>query len=562
MHTGANPHPIAFQFRLLCPFYLKSISNSAIPVEAPTFSGTPIWAPAEFNPEHLKEHLGETKDFLFGERCRYYTVPDRLLNTWFDDVTAIVLDGNAERAWRKSSKSAGRPVSRALSIAHAFGIELFLIDGRIGVLSISFEQPRRSARTEEVDFPPTAFSLLDLQELIYYSSQTQFRQAVLRIPSFQTDPHLKPDPRAGIDAEFQLNDPLSDRLGRRGQPFTLPELRDFLLAPLLQDIERFEQDQFLCHTTVKFAPQADFASTSLRSRLCQSLAGIAQLEEPDHPPSLPPELGIPHSVISTKHLAGYSYLGAAHFVADQWGSKFNTQRISIVQGRYFIAFLMSLAQRLIAHQFLVRAARAPENEMESIWAEFALFEAAPNPIDVSRREAVNRCYRLAMSAQRVAETLAHLHTILRDRQSEIRVAEQSRRASALNQLLEKQSETQHNLARIEIFIVTVYAAELSNILGETARFAAVYRFAGILSFAVLALLLALFHHQEARAAQPRGIRLPILLGVTLALFLAWLLVGFTNFREVQSPHDLQLEVQTHPLRPLLASLPEGDTLSS
>jgi hypothetical protein len=553
MSTGSLPDPIGFHFRLLWPFHLKAdVAKSAEErLHAAVFAGprgdpAPIWKGVPERPPHTAyrdEYLREARSFLFPEEGSYFAVDPACLQSWFGPVSAVSLDARREQQWLRR-REGDRPVSSALSISPDFGIELFLLSGRLGVLSISFRDPLRFPRRGKPRTPLAGYTLSGLQALQYSCSHTRYGAPVFRRPHVATDPHLAAAGPPEPFVEKSLNDdPFSERLGRAGQPFQLIELCDYLLGSLSDSIEYFEQHQYLTHLTAHFDKSVDFAEAGARESLGALLVALAQIEEPRHAAAVAGHWGIPHEVLDSKHMAAYSYLGCAHFVADQWegeesAGSFDASRVGVMQRKYFTAFLTALAQRLVTHRFLERTARG--EDVGSLWADFARFESAGCLIDVSRREAVNRCYRLAQQAQRVPETVAHVHRILRDIQADGQVRQGNDSAERMNQLLLAQSETESRLGLIEIFIVTVYTAELVNLMGECAGFIPAYRLAGILAVGAMALVTVIQHRRaadasaEAAAGQPNGgwaRAVKPWFVASVALLALWMAIGLARFRE-------------------------------
>jgi hypothetical protein len=315
---------------------------------------------------------------------------------------------------------------------------------------------------------------------------------------------------------------VGDRLGHRGQPFTLRELSDFLLSSVGEECCR-EQHQFLAYTTVLFNETVDFSASATRSLVLPMLSAFAQIEEPRHAAGVAEEIGIPHCTLNAKHLAACSYLGAAHFLANQdppskSADTYDSGRVDRVQRKFFTAFLIALAQRMIAHRFLREASAVLAEELPrfrqltDLWNRFSRFEANGYLIDVSRREPVNRVFRLAHEAQRVPQTIDALHRIFRDRQA----AEQA----------ERQLHLQDRVGRIEVFIVAFYTAEFSKLAGDLLKLADLYVLAGVLVFAFLAGLVTHIHHVEpAGDGKPGGWRARHFLWFVMAAFLLWILAG-------------------------------------
>jgi len=533
--------PTQFSIRLVHPIHLPN------GIEKSFGEGTSSrWQPAKIHEKYRDEMLRETLKFLFpvkGGGAHYFRVREDILSSWFRSKVAVVQDGSKEQKARRRMardplSEERRPPSLALSLEYKYGIELFVLHDHVAVFSICFTAPDRP------DAAP--LPLREVRGLQYYLSDMRYRAPVFRIPHPDLDEFGAPG-ELSYARELTLDDPLEDRLGKAGQPFSLAELCDLLLKDLTGN--DFTRSRFLVHSVLRFDRTLNFIDPVARNEYLQELVAFSQIEEPNHSPAVPDSLGVPNDALNANHLAGYSYLGAAHFVSDQWAgggaSSYDDARVESVQRKYFGAFLTTLAERMIAHHFLEEAidSRLSPSKVGSLWERFTHFEAAAQLLDISDREAVNRCYRLAQRAQRIPDILASLHRVFRDAQA----TEQARQDAAIlahqaeqadnqlkmleqqNQLIqqqkdmvEAQEEAKRHLGVIEIFIATVYTAELVHILGTSADFEHLYTFAGVSLLSLLALATIMQHHRVDPKAPPRR----TLLRVCWIAVILWLVGGF------------------------------------
>src|SRR5260370_25328029 len=355
------PIPSHFSIRLLLPIHLTAPTGQefAERLTSATFDGTQLWRTEKLHPKYTEETLRETVQFLFPDdgtdsSVHYFGLAPKLTESWFRPVVATVPNGAAEERWRKQAARTPksmheRPIAVPLSLDYKYGIELFVLHRRVGLLSICFAEPCRPNGHP-------ALGVTETRALQYHFSHMKYRTPVLRIPHPVLDA-FAPSGELPLEEEHWLTDPLEGRLGRPGQPFTLVEVRDLLLAPIHSSIAGYEQNQFLVHTVLRFDKQTSFADQVLRSAYAQELVAFAQIEEVNHAPAAPDNLGLPNEVLNANHLVAYSYLGGAHFVADQWesdrvGGSFDADRVEGVQRKYFTAFLATVTERLIAHSFL------------------------------------------------------------------------------------------------------------------------------------------------------------------------------------------------------------------
>jgi hypothetical protein len=526
------PDPKRFSIRLLAPFYLTEPFSPAThaKLEASTYAGKNLWRSADLHVKYTEEALPELERFLFPPEGKpvYFGLDKGLCDSWFRAVTAVVLNGHEEARWRKQlAKRADlaelRPQAVPLSLDPKYGIELFVLHKTLGVLSLTFKEPARRQAAHQMPLTATRGAQ-------YHLSHLKFRAPILRVPHPAIDPMFSPECESALERELWLDDPIEDRLGRPGQPFRLQEVRDAVLAPIAGSIQSFEQQQFLAHTVVRFDNETEFGSADGRRAYIRELVAFAQIEEEGHAPAATDHPGLPSEVLNTKHIAAYSYLGGCHFVADQHPREespgtYDEDRAETIQRKYFTVFLTTLAQRMLSHRFLetVVRKRLARQPLGDAWERFTSFEAAGQLIDLSRREAVNRCYRLSQMTQRVIETTGSLHRIFRDLQASEQADRQSAMLERQHKLAEEQEATRRRLSLIEIFIVAVYTAELVNILGEKAGFPHLYVFGGVSVLGALALWTVLKHHQSA-THDHSGTRWLLVLSV-LTLIL-WLLIGF------------------------------------
>ncbi len=436
----------------------------------PQFDGR---APLDDDPHSVLEFQYIRPEFQRPPEC--FVLAQSLRDSWLDLANrkmVVVLNGEHEETWRKNS-TGRRPLSRALLFHATRPVEFYLLHDRVGILSIQIETP------SDITIPPN-----EAQDLCYHLSQTSNRCPRLRIQSSETDAHLcVPSPHVPEVRELPLEaNNIAARLGSRGQSWTLAELKDLLLTPL-NGLIRHDQEQFLCHSVLVYPLGTNFQEPSINVEAIRLAAALSQIEESAHALGSP---GVPFEVLYENHVAAYSYLGAAHLVASQfskqvYGGTFDAERVFVIQTKYAFPMLISIAQRLLCHAFLLDVIRRPE-DLGEVWKRFRLFEIHGYLIDVSRRESVNRCYRLAQSAQRIHELIGSLHRTLRDDQS--------------TQQNEQIKSTQDRIGQIEVFIVGFYTFEFFKILGEMLHFAELWIFTGMLCFAIASAYVVRLHHED------------------------------------------------------------------
>ena len=355
-------------------------------------------------------------------------------------------------------------------------------------------------------------------------------------------------------------------MGIRGQSFDLHELKDYLLEPLHAAGVLVEepQNQFAVYTVIRLGAEVDFGTARKRAKFDPLLSALAQVEESNHASAVAGDRAVPSVRLNAKHLAAASPLGAVHLVADQHDPPFgyDLARVQSMRDKYFIAFLLTMFQRLffqrskddaanigvrpatveadegldsasvaaVAHGRVGRRRHSTQHDqlhgdrsdsvpkLTRLREEIFRFAITGQFPSISARESVNRFYRTCQRAFGVSQA----STSLRQAVSDIESAETARR---LEQGVQSMVDTQDKVEWVEIFIFSVYAVEMAKYLGESFDFNGTFVGYSLLVIAVAAVVgigRLLAPHKHRRITW-RGVRFGIWL---IGLLLAFLLIGW------------------------------------
>jgi hypothetical protein len=193
-------------------------------------------------------------------------------------------------------------------------------------------------------------------------------------------------------------------------------------------------------------------------------------------------------------------MGTAHLVADQFGPDgqglpFNSERVPRVRDKYFIAYLLALLQRMALHRALADSAEitahsarlqgrghaaaptpGPLNSKQQIAHQMghlrdSLLEFAVGGhfTQVSSRQSVHRFYRLSRDGLDVAPAWAEVRRAISDMEAKHSIAHERDVAQSMAKSLHVVAEVQTKVEVIECFIISVYFAELCNMIFEAIK---------------------------------------------------------------------------------------------
>jgi len=531
-NTVPGAHIRELQTRFLYPFFfqlgVKSASDALLRETFASRDGAaqPLWHCEEAHMLYRDELLGHVEAFLFDRECSYLKISDVAANSWFDNCEVLV-----------DKSASGRLPVRVIAEPR---IELFLSPMGVGILSFALA------------LGGSRITLHDAADFNYHLSQ--FR----RHPSFLRKRHPADDPerwsaiptsqQALIPPAPDESQPLEDQLRMSGGRFTLEQLVGKLLAPLKKwgfDAQQPLQKELSVFTVARFSQECDFGDGSCRRVLAPFLSGLSQVEEPQHAGAPPGELTVLNALLNRKHWTAIGQLGAAHLVADQQAQDgrpldFNEQRAIIVRDKYFIPYLLALFQRLVSNRLVDEAGKIlskppnAERALDRLRSKMLEFAVSGQFVQVSVREAVHRFYLLAQNGLDVPRGWNEVRRAISDltahysarRQEEFALSQheiakqQAAIAEDVSRNIETVAHVQLMLEWIEIFLVSVYAAHLAEMLfpGDhlmvmlAATLGAVASACAVLPhwkqvFSVIAVAAGLFalllvHHKGVFSAQP------------------------------------------------------------
>jgi hypothetical protein len=241
--SAKAPAPLKdFQTRFLYPFFFAphEVKSALAALEAATPPGrSGLWACADPRDAYKEEALDHVAEFLFAADhptgCRYLKIADAATQPWFQGAKVLVGGGR------------NLPVRLVPKVQ----IELFLSHYGVGVLSIALT-PFPPKREEGGTRDPA-----DAVEFNYRLAQLQpWSAPQIRLPHPSEDPEslarLTDADREQLPPVPPPDAPLSERLGKRGGVFILPELVAELLRPLNELRLEPVQPTFSVYSVVRY----------------------------------------------------------------------------------------------------------------------------------------------------------------------------------------------------------------------------------------------------------------------------------------------------------------------
>ncbi len=529
--------------RLLYPFSFSRSSVAAATEKLQTlnFKGRPIWEAFDSASVRNEFYTTESHNAVLREtfgppgNSRYLSIRPGTGNSMFSRWLTLTAKGN--HCGLKVEFVQPKP-----------GVELFLSEFGVGVLSLTFRLDVQQFSNATIE-----------DSLIFNYRMSQLRpwmETPLQIPHPQADAEkwvsIPPDQRKNIPAAPDRATDIEERLNAPGGEYPASELVGFLLSPLQEDHEyRSDCGQFGVYTVVRLGCDIDFADQDNQLLLSPSLSSLAQVEEHIHAGCIPGEPGVVNAVLNRNHWAGIGCLGAVHLVSDQPGDiAFNEERLQRSRDRYFMPFLFAYLQRLAIQRASdivgTTIQVTPERQLDSCAAELRgvmrdmiQFNALGYLAEVSRREVINRYYRLVQEGLQVdrtwrltSEAIANLDAVCRTAHQEEQLRRTVETLDQQKDVLEESKELHAKVEWVEVFIVAVYFAELIHIVGYALPFQ--HSFVGwsalICSFGALTTALVIL--RPWRSLRLKGLWTLLIIGfVTIVTFLA---LGYTRYRSSES----------------------------
>jgi hypothetical protein len=233
------------------------------------------------------------------------------------------------------------------------------------------------------------------------------------------------------------------------------------------------QAPFWVYSVARFDESVDWNDGVTRKKFGQFLSGVAQVEEPGHAGAVDDDLGVASAFLNTKHWAAVGLMGAVHLLADQRNNHpFNSAKVGRALRKYFVPHLMALLQRLMLQRAMSEASglvKAPEAAVKLAALRQTLLEFGVGGHfgQVSSRHAVQRFFAIAEEGLGINGAWQEVRQSIEDLDAKF-TAEQAHKLSVeTKQLAEQQKRATEELVQlqsmvhlIEVFIVSVYAAEL------------------------------------------------------------------------------------------------------
>lgn len=456
------------QTRFLFPFFYDRHSvvaarDALLSGEVARHSG--VWS-SELPPSlYSSELIDHVRDFLFPDSeaqglrdCAYLRFSSSSTNRFFQGIE-VSLDGL-------------EPIP--IKLVSSSGVELFLTDQGVGVFCISLMREHVSISTAEA---------LQFNYLIA-SRLHSGRGATFRRSHPADDPArwnaIPEETRAKIAPPPSVEAPIDERLGTPGGAFGVEELLEECLRALHTHGFRPVQRVLSVYTVGLCKDEVDLEDLSTRRVLGPFLAGLAQVEEPNHAGATSDIQGLPNAILNRCHWAAVGMLGSAHIIADQSPDAegreiaFNQQRMPRVRDKYFVPFLLAMLQRLALQRALNdaseivshkdrRTSAARFRQLRTDLMEFGVDGHFPQ---VSSRHAVHRYYKLARSGLDIGDYWDEVRRAIGDLESSYASENQERMTAGMAKSLVQGVHLQEMIHVIEVFLVSVYSADLTRILLE------------------------------------------------------------------------------------------------
>ena len=455
-----HPSLLECQTRFLYPFFFEPGSveqASALLQDSALLGKLGVWRCGKRDDVYAEETLAHVGKFLFphgngAARCNYLEVENDTLNRIFQNGLVLELSNDRKLTVQREA------------------IEVFLNAHGVGVLSITLKLVGSEFTTGDA----TAFNYRLVQP-----RQKSPRGLRRPHPAHEPEQFLKmpEDQRKKLPPADDA--PLTERLGARGGRFWLVELAQTLLQPM--SAVRFQpalsadlvQAQFWVYSVARFDESVDWNDGAARKRYGGFISGLAQVEEVGHAGAIDDGLGVTNAFLNTKHWAAVGLMGAVHLLADQPNNHpFNSSKVGRAMRKYFVPHLMALLQRLMLQRAMSEAStlvKSPEAaaKLAALRQSLLEFGVGGHFGQVSSRHAVQRFFSVAEEGLGVNGAWQEVRQAIEDLDAKF-TAERAHKLSEETKVLadgqkratEQLVQLQSMVHLIEVFIVSVYAAEL------------------------------------------------------------------------------------------------------
>jgi hypothetical protein len=451
---------LELQTRFLYPFFFEPDAlerASALLQECVLLGKSGVWHCGKRDDVFEEETLAHVSRFLFphdngAARCNYLAVENDTPNRIFG--TGLVLELLHDHTLTLQREE----------------IEVFLNAHGVGVLSITLKLVGSEFTTEDA----TAFNYRLVQPRQKSPHGLRLPHPAHEPEQFQKMPTEQRKELPPVDGA-----PLAERLGVRGGRFWLVELAQALLQPMtavgLQPALSADlvQAQFWVYSVARFDESVDWNDGATRKKFAQFLSALAQVEEPGHAGAVGDDLGVANAVLNTKHWAAVGLMGAVHLLANQRDNHpFNSARVGRAMRKYFVPHLMALLQRLMLQRAMSEASalvKSPDAaaKLAALRQSLLEFGIGGHFGQVSSRHAVQRFFAIAEEGLGVNGAWQEVRQAIEDLDAKFTAEETRKLAQETKALAEGQKRAIEELVQlqsmvhlIEVFIVSVYTAEL------------------------------------------------------------------------------------------------------
>ena len=235
--------------------------------------------------------------------------------------------------------------------------------------------------------------------------------------------------------------------------------------------------------TVVHLAEIDFAQPEVQRECGPFVASLAQVEESNHPGSVPGELSVPNAILNRRHWTAVGVLGSAHLVADQTDAAgnplgFNQQRMQTALDKYFVSFLVTMLQRKTLNRAVEEAAEIFAGPVEDrpartsrLRLDLLRFGVGGQFNQISSRHAHHRYYQLCREGLDVIPAWSDIRGILEELDADRLAAEQGAQQQKIEVLATQVTGSVRNIEHIqsvvhviEYFFGVVYGAHLCHML--------------------------------------------------------------------------------------------------
>jgi hypothetical protein len=452
------------QTRVVLPFYyMRDATDQAVAsLQNGKIAGkTNAWcvanAPYLYRdevPDYVKRFLALDPDNSAGGR--YLNLDGDLQNRIFSRKLQLLPSSRSKPDLRDAIR---------FSLVGKPGVELFLSDHGVGVLSMTFS----------ADVGDDPGSLLEFN---YRLARRHSPYTKIRIPHPADDQQefaaIDDEAKSRIQPPPSEDAELEERLGARGGVFSLFELVDELLCPLQDHHLELQSSQFSIYTLACFGEEVDFEDPDTRQRMGPFLSALGQVIEERHAGAPSEFLGVPEAVLNRRHWAAAGPFAAAHLASDQPSPNpgdephpFNAQRVSRLRDKYFTPFLLAVMQRALIRRALIEASEAVDQPVQKAGATLTHLrrEMMNTAVEgrfaqVSDRYPVQRFYVLVQEALGIDSAWDDVHRAVADLDSANNAERQEVILRNTGENLSSLAHMQVMVEIIEIFLVSVYSAHL------------------------------------------------------------------------------------------------------